>query len=38
VFDIPVGKGIVRVVDLDLDASVPVDPAARLFATRLAAR
>ncbi len=36
-FDIPVGKGVVRVCDLDLDASVPVDPDARRVAAAIAA-
>ncbi|MBA2302598.1 MAG: hypothetical protein H0W08_08185, partial [Acidobacteria bacterium] len=34
-FEIPVGRGRVWVCDLDLEASVAVDPAARLFALNL---
>ena len=34
-FEIPVGKGRVWVCDLDLEASVSVDPAARIFAENL---
>jgi hypothetical protein len=34
-FEIPVGKGRLWVCDLDLEKSVEIDPAARLFATNL---
>jgi hypothetical protein len=34
-FEIPVGKGRIWVCDLDLEESVSVDPAARIFATNL---
>lgn len=35
VFEVPVGKGRVLVCDLDLDASIDLDPAARRFARNL---
>ena len=34
-FEVPLGKGKVWVCDLDLDAAMAVDPAARLFAANL---